>query len=362
MAENGHPMVVDADAHVIETERTWDYLEGSDRKFRPVLFGSRDAERQYWVLDGKIRGVRLPTLNEQQLDELSGKTGRRLTTPQAARQLDDVDLRLSQLDELGVDVQVMHNTLWIERVTDRADAETALCGAWNRWMADVWRAGKGRLRYSCVIPAMALDEALEQMRFARENGAVAVCMRPFEGDRHLVDPYFYPVFELAQELDLAIGLHIANGSSGLLSQFRPRYDRTGGFGPFRVPTVMTCLSLIMSDVPALFPKLRWGFIESSAQWIPWIVAEARRRSGTAEFPDNPLKAFNIYVTAQSDDDFPFVLKYAGEDNLVIGTDYGHIDASSEVDAITRFKGDATVDGEVKRKILSDNPKALYGLA
>ena len=115
MARNGHPMVVDADAHVIETERTWDYLEGSDKKFRPVLFGSAEMDRQYWVLDGKIRGVRLPTLNEQQLDELSGKTGRRLTTPQASRQLDDVDLRLSQLDELGVDVQVMHNTLWIER-------------------------------------------------------------------------------------------------------------------------------------------------------------------------------------------------------------------------------------------------------
>ena len=27
---------IDADAHVIETEKTWDYLEGSDRRYRPV--------------------------------------------------------------------------------------------------------------------------------------------------------------------------------------------------------------------------------------------------------------------------------------------------------------------------------------
>src|SRR5262245_38341427 len=27
---------IDADAHVIETEKTWDYLEGTDRRYRPV--------------------------------------------------------------------------------------------------------------------------------------------------------------------------------------------------------------------------------------------------------------------------------------------------------------------------------------
>ncbi len=30
--------IIDADAHVIETDRTWDYLDSSDRKFRPRLF------------------------------------------------------------------------------------------------------------------------------------------------------------------------------------------------------------------------------------------------------------------------------------------------------------------------------------
>ena len=27
--------IIDADAHVIETERTWDYLDPSEQKFRP---------------------------------------------------------------------------------------------------------------------------------------------------------------------------------------------------------------------------------------------------------------------------------------------------------------------------------------
>jgi hypothetical protein len=40
--------IVDADVHVIETERTWDYLDSSDRKFRPRLFSTpEDPTRQY---------------------------------------------------------------------------------------------------------------------------------------------------------------------------------------------------------------------------------------------------------------------------------------------------------------------------
>jgi hypothetical protein len=92
-----------------------------------------------------------------------------------------------------------------------------------------------------------------------------------------------------------------------MDQFKPRYDKMGGFAQFRIPTVITCLSLMMSDVPTLFPKLRWAFVEASAQWIPWVVNEAIRRSGTKGFPKNPCKEFRIYITAQTDDDFPYVL-------------------------------------------------------
>ena len=147
--------VIDADAHVIETERTWDYLEPSEQQFRPLLFSSpHDPATQYWVIEGKIRGFRFPTLTEQQLRELSQRAGRDMETPQAARELNDVELRLGHMDRLGIDTQVLHNTLWIEQVAHRPDVEAALCRSWNRWLADVWRRGKGRLRWSCVVPTL----------------------------------------------------------------------------------------------------------------------------------------------------------------------------------------------------------------
>ena len=60
---------IDADAHVVESEHTWDYMDPSDRKYRPVLVTPSDAReerpvrsildigsaRSYWLIDGKIR-------------------------------------------------------------------------------------------------------------------------------------------------------------------------------------------------------------------------------------------------------------------------------------------------------------------
>jgi hypothetical protein len=44
--------IIDADAHVIETEHTWDYLDACDRKYRPKLYSTpEDTTRQYWVID-----------------------------------------------------------------------------------------------------------------------------------------------------------------------------------------------------------------------------------------------------------------------------------------------------------------------
>ena len=86
---------------------------------------------------------------------------------------------------------------------------------------------------------MTLSEAIQQMRYAKENGAVAVSLRPFEDDKHLVDPYFYPIYEEATRLNLVVAVHIANGSPQLMDQFKPRYDRMGGFAQFRIPTVIT---------------------------------------------------------------------------------------------------------------------------
>jgi hypothetical protein len=107
-------MIVDADAHVVETEHTWDFLDASEKKFRPQLFSSVDnSNMQYWFVEGKSVGFRPPTLTEQELIALSKQTGRELQTAPEARELRDVELRLKHMDKLAIDVQILFNTMWI---------------------------------------------------------------------------------------------------------------------------------------------------------------------------------------------------------------------------------------------------------
>lgn len=354
--------VIDADAHVVESEQVWDYLEASENKYRPQLVTApENSQLQVWVLDGECLGPKFPSPNEQESAAHMKRFGREVATPIKARELSDVEQRLRHMDQLGIDVQVLYNSLWITPLTSRPDAEIALSWAWNRWLADVWRVGENRLRWTCVVPALSPKEAVPQIGFAKEHGAVGVCMRPFERERMMTDPFYYPIYEAAERLDMPVTVHLANGSPELFKLMTN--EAGGGFSTFRVPTVTSCYALIMSEIPRTFPKLRWGFIEVSSQWVPWVVHEAMRRSlGSAHpVPKDCLREYNIYVSTQTDDDFAYVISYAGEDNLVIGTDYGHGDTSSELNAISRFKAMGDLSPKVKHKILSENPKRFYSI-
>ena len=139
--------VIDADTHVIETEHTWDYLDASEQQFRPIVVTpKREGGREYWYIDGKIRGLARQAVTSPDVRQLEQKLGRKMAAPQEAREGKNVDVRLRHMDELGVDVQVLWPTLFLERVADRPEAEIAVCRSYNAWLADIWQRGKGRLR------------------------------------------------------------------------------------------------------------------------------------------------------------------------------------------------------------------------
>jgi predicted TIM-barrel fold metal-dependent hydrolase len=344
---------------VVEAEQTWDFMRPEDQEFRPVLV-SEDGDRKKarWMVEGKLRHAAGLGLSKQDLQAASQRTGRDLVTPEEARTGVDVDARLRHMDALGIDIQILYPTIFIEEVASTPRAEIAICQGWNRWLSSIWERGQGRLRWVCVLPFRTLDVALDEMRFAHAHGACGVFMRPIEGERLPTNPYFYPVYEEASRLNLAMGVHIANGNRDLCHLLGTP------FAIFRGPTPIACHAVIMSEIPKLFPTLRWGFIEASAQWVPWVVKEASSRlrsRGEAVVPGEILTKCHIYVTCQNDDDLPYILQYSGEDQIVIGTDYGHTDTSSDVSAISQFINDPMVEPRLIEKILNDNAAALYGL-
>ena len=166
-------------------------MDGAEHKYRPRIVEATGGESkdEYWLVDGTLRLK-------------SGNVGR--NTPQASREMRDVPARLKHMDELGVSIQVLYPTLFLIPLTPRPEVELALSRSYNRWLADIWKQGKERLRWAAVVPLMTMDQAIAEARFAKENGACGIFMRGTEGDLLLSDPYFFPLYEEASRLDLAV--------------------------------------------------------------------------------------------------------------------------------------------------------------
>jgi len=97
--------VIDADAHVVENELVWNYLDGDEKKYRPTLVTMPgEPGRQVWFLDGESLGPKFPSPDEIRSAEHFKKFGREVGTSVQARELSDVKQRLAHMDELGIDV------------------------------------------------------------------------------------------------------------------------------------------------------------------------------------------------------------------------------------------------------------------
>jgi hypothetical protein len=377
--------IIDADCHVIEAEHTWEYFIESELKYKPLTLvtddGTPGEPRRFLAIDGRLRAETAANGEARQAQALAGRpqagavaapvpaSGKGLIreqlsgfsqTTEAMRTLRDIPARLRHMDALGVEIQVLYpTTMALGQISPRPEVDVAMSRSYNRWLADVWRQGGGRLRWIAVPGILDLTAALDQVRWCKDYGACGVMLRGFEGDRILSDPYFFPLYDLAQSLDLPICVHSGGANPAYASLIVD-----SAWSSAKVPVISAFHHILYGGIPDQFPRLRFGFIEAAAGWVPYLLTDIRRRlerEGRPPLSDSPLRDNRMYVAVQTNDDLPYVLQFAGEDNLVIGSDYGHSDTASELEALKRLQTSSPLSPEATRKILEDNPKALYGL-
>lgn len=352
--------IVDADAHVVETEHTWEYMDPDEQKYRPQIVVSPTGDGvKYWQVDGKLRGRARGPVAARGLAE---NVARKMVTDDSKRYMEDIPGRLAHMDELGIDVQILYPTMYINRMAETTETDVALARSYNRWLADIWQQANGRLRWTCILPLTSMEESIKQLRWSKEHGAVGVTMRSIEDERLLIDDYFAPLYTEAAKLNVPITVHIGN-SNTYFSEIMAKDGIGGTFGALRLMSVASFHQLVTSGLPKKYPDLRFGYIEASSQWIPYVVHDLRRRLETRgrKLEEDVLGAYNIWVTAQTDDDLPTVLRYANSGHLMIGTDYGHQDQSSEIEAMRNLRTEGGLEPEVAERILGLNAIRFYGL-
>ena len=279
--------------------------------------------------------------------------------PAGVREMRDIEARLRHMDALEIDVQVLYPSLFLRALTARPEVEAALCRSYNRWVSELCGGTNGRLRWVAAAPLLSMEAALAETRLAKDRGACALFMRGIMCEKILSDPYFYPFYEEARNLDLAICVHASSGGF----QWANLFEHESGFAKFKLAVLSAFHAIVYDEIPARFPQLRFGFIEVRAQWLPYVYHDLAKRFEKTGKPlgKDWMRENRLYVACQTDDDLPYVLKYSGEDNIVIGSDYGHADTSSEIEALRNLQKKGELKPDVIDKILHTNPKALYNL-
>jgi uncharacterized protein len=350
---------IDADAHIDENDNTWDYLAESDRRFRPISWNLDDSEgagpsdgrrHRLWLISGNAR------LHRFRSDQASGTT-------RGTRELLDVEARLRHMDELEIEAQALYPTTFLHAVTDRPEVQVALFKAYNRWIADRTAPSHGRLRWVAMMPTLSIPDCLEEVKFARDHGACGIMKIGVEDNyRTAADPYYFPMYQEAERADLAVCVHQGTGDPNLSNTVLEVAN----------PSVSNVLhafkSLASAGVPAQFPNLRFGFIEAGASWIPYLIKDIGIRGKAAkaafDFKTEFLAENRFYVTCDTEDDIPYLLKFGGEDYLMLGTDYSHVDQSAELRAhavLMEMAQRGEISNVAATKIVTDNARRFYGM-
>jgi predicted TIM-barrel fold metal-dependent hydrolase len=370
---------IDVDSHVLEVPETWNFLDPKEEHFRPQI--ARFEEGSVIRLGARAKNTGLARTPSQLY--FAGDTWTRFTPPHGAMSphvnryepgmldLTDPAKRIEAMDALGIDVQVLFSTFYIGMELDNPLEEAALARSFNRWMGENLAGHTDRLKWVVRPPLRLLDRAMEELEYGANHGAVGVHLRGLEHGYFLCDPYFFPLYEKAQDLNLAILVH--NGASIRMVRGIP----VGNFVPQPPALMQQMINIMMafhavlgSDLSERFPRLRWGFLEGGAAFtLPVMHQHARRDMsiGVVPFLDTKpvlpedIERMNIFVSLETDEDLPYLANALGNQSLVVGTDFGHNDLGTELGAHQTVLARPDLKHEVAADIVDRNGRKLLDI-
>ncbi len=293
---------------------------------------------------------------------------------------DDPVERLKWMDQEGMDVNIIFPGAGRAPMVPDADAAAAACRAVNRWNAEFASASPRRLKPTMVLPMRYPDKALAEARYAiRTLGLRSAFVAPTPPpERRWSDPALDPVWREMQDAGIVVNMHefsqLAPGYPGVSKPFyRDNYQMMYYCG-HTVEMQLALMDLIVGGVLERFPRLQFGFIEAHTAWLPgwlahmdslgsWLASSKRGAKGERYMSLRPTEFFRRQCFLASFPDDAWILetiKYVGEDNVVLCTDYPHPGTSYQMRE-TFDKAYPGFSEPVRRKLLGGNAERIFSL-
>jgi 2,3-dihydroxybenzoate decarboxylase len=276
-------------------------------------------------------------------------------------------VRLKEMDEAGIDFQVIsHSAPSVQKL----DAESAVRMApiVNDRLHAAIGAHPSRFGGFATIatpdPKAAADE-LE--RAVTKLGFKGAMIHGLTNGRFNDEPFFWPIYERAQELDVPIYFHPSAPSPAVIDAYYKEYVEKypiilrAAWG-FTVETATQGLRLVLSGVFDKYPRLKviFGHLGEGLPFLQWRINMTMERDNKGGRGFRDVFSEHFYVTTSgfwSDPALLLCVQELGVDHILFSVDWPFAPNKPATDWLHRIPFSA----EDRVKIANGNAKRLLKL-
>ncbi len=280
------------------------------------------------------------------------------------RMTDIGGVRLKEMDEAGIDVQILsHTAPAAQKIA--ADVAVPLCARVNDRLAELVAAHPDRFAAFATLPTDDAKAAADELeRTVTKLGFKGAMLHGVAHGHFLDDKRFWPIYERAQALDVPIYFHPAVPDARVREAYFEDYAKDfpsivrAAWG-YTIETANLGVRLVLSGVFEAYPNFKaiLGHFGETLPFLVWRLDSALSRPGQKSIHFRDVFCGHFYVTTSgffSDPALLCCMMEMGVDRILFAVDWPF---EANLPA-TRWIEGAPISDEDKAKILSGNVKRL----
>jgi predicted TIM-barrel fold metal-dependent hydrolase len=274
-------------------------------------------------------------------------------------------LRLKEMDDAGIDVQVLsHGAPAVQRL--EADIAVPLSKNANNRLHEAIKARPGRLEGFAVLPTADPKAAADELeRAVTKLGFKGAMLHGLTKEGQFLDhKRFWPIYERAQALGVPIYMHPAVPHKAVIdAYYRDYLDQfpglmTAAWG-FTVETATQGIRLVLSGVFEAYPGLKiiLGHLGESLPFSLWRIDMVLSRQGNRPTPFRDTFREHFWITTSGNFSTPALLccvMEMGVDRILFSVDYPFVPNPPGV----KWMENVPLSTEDREKILNGNARRL----
>jgi aminocarboxymuconate-semialdehyde decarboxylase len=290
--------------------------------------------------------------------------------------------RIAEMDEMGVDLQVVTPTVGFYQYDNDVATTTIVARECNDSLAKMISDHPGRFAGLCTVPMQNIPAAIAELeRSVNDLGLHGVVVSDHVNGQTYDQPHFLPFFKAAESLGALVFFH--QGGDTCVSERINRYSLPNGVGNSTERT-LTFGALVFGGVMDRCPDLKallahgGGYVtygagrldkvagaqEESYKGGPLLSPFGSGPSNDDDFvltrpPSTYIKQFYYDCCTYDERSLRFIIDQVGIDRVMLGTDYPA--PMLLKDAVRWVEGLSSITDTEKEAILSKNATALLGL-